>query len=124
MFIRNALRFNIYASATIDGVTYPHFEDASIRERLGITEIPDPTPPADYSDETYYRTEQDESPYVIYTRKSQEQLDQLHNAKIKMQIAALEATQSRSIREATLTGDKTRLQALDDEIAALRGQLK
>jgi hypothetical protein len=36
------------------------------------------------------------------------------------QIAALEAAQGRAIREATLTGNKTRLQAIDDQIASLR----
>jgi hypothetical protein len=41
-----------------------------------------------------------------------------------MQIAALEATQARCVREATLTGDKTRLAALDAEISALRASLK
>lgn len=42
---------------------------------------------------------------------------------IKAQIAALEASQPRAIREAVLTGNNTRLAALDAEIAALRRQL-
>ena len=46
-----------------------------------LTEIPDPTPPADYSDETYYRTEQDDAPYVVFTKKSDEQLAQLADSK-------------------------------------------
>lgn len=74
MFIRNDKRFNIYASQEIDGVTYPSFTDPVLREKLGITEIPDPVPPEDYSDETYYRTEQDDYPYIVYTRKSDEQI--------------------------------------------------
>lgn len=81
MFIRDSKRFNIYASTTIDGVTYPNFTSPELRGSLGITEIPDPTPPADYSEETYYRTEQDDSPYVVYTKKSAEQLKQLEDAK-------------------------------------------
>ena len=36
--------------------------------------IPDPQPPEDYSEETYFRTEQDDAPYVVYTRKSDEYL--------------------------------------------------
>lgn len=36
------------------------------------------------------------------------------------QIEALEASQARALREAVLTGDKVRLQQIDDEIAALR----
>ena len=45
------------------------------------------------------------------------------NAPIKAEIVALEATQHRAIREATLTGDKTRIQAIEDQIAALRAKL-
>lgn len=36
------------------------------------------------------------------------------------QIEALEAKQHRAIREATLTGDKTRLQAIESQIVELR----
>lgn len=39
------------------------------------------------------------------------------------QIAALEAKQDRSVREAILTGDTTRVKAINDEIIALRAQL-
>lgn len=74
MFVLNGKRFNVYASAVFDGVTYPHFLDAGLREQLGILEVQEPTPPEDYSDKLYYRTEQDEAPYVLYTRKSDEQL--------------------------------------------------
>ena len=45
------------------------------------------------------------------------------NAPIKSEIVALEATQHRVVREATLTGDKTRLQAIEDQIAELRTKL-
>ena len=45
------------------------------------------------------------------------------SAKILAQIVALEATQPRAIREAVLTGDTSRLAAIDAEIAALRKQL-
>ena len=38
-------------------------------------------------------------------------------------IQALESTQPRAIREAVLTGDKTRLQAIEDQIAELRTKL-
>jgi len=81
MFIRDSKRFNIYASATIDGVTYPNFLSPELRGKLGITEIADPAPPADYSDETYYRTEQDDAPYVVFTKKSAEQIKQQEDAK-------------------------------------------
>ena len=87
------------------------------------TEIPDPTPPEDYSDETYYRTEQDDAPYVIYTKKSVEQLDALHNSKIKQQIASIEAGQARAVREAAL-GNTQHLQDIETAVVLLRGQLK
>lgn len=45
------------------------------------------------------------------------------SAEILAQIMALEATQPRAIREAVLTGDTSRLAAIDAEIAALRKQL-
>jgi hypothetical protein len=41
------------------------------------TEIPEPAVPEDYSADYYYRTEQDDAPYVIYTKKSDEQIAQL-----------------------------------------------
>lgn len=89
MYIKDSKRFNIYASAEIDGVTYPNFADHVLRTSLGITEIPDPTPPDDYSDETYYRTEQDDAPYVVYTKKSEEQLEELAAQKESQRIASL-----------------------------------
>lgn len=46
-------------------------------------EIADPAPPADYSDDLYYRTEQDDAPYVVYTRKSDEQIQAARWTKIK-----------------------------------------
>lgn len=39
---------------------------------------------------------------------------------IREQILTLEAKQPRAIREALLSGDNTRVQALEDQIAALR----
>ena len=79
MFIRNELRFNPHAEQVIDGILYPasSFRDPEVLARLGITEIPDPQPPEDYSDKFYYRTEQDTAPYVIYTKKSDEQIAQI-----------------------------------------------
>ncbi len=54
-----------------------------IREAVGVIEIADPVPPADYSDETYYRTEQEDAPYVIYMKKSDEQLADIRWNKLK-----------------------------------------
>lgn len=46
------------------------------------------------------------------------------NAVILAQIAELEAKQARGIRECLLTGDKTGLTMIDNQIRALRAQLK
>jgi hypothetical protein len=91
MFILNNKRINIYASHTdADGVTYANLTNPEVRERLGVTEVADPLPPEDYSDDTYYRTEQDEAPFVVYTRKPQEQIEQARRAKVLAEIDALE----------------------------------
>lgn len=37
-------------------------------------EIAEPAAPEDYSADTYYRTESDDAPYVIYTKKSDEEI--------------------------------------------------
>ena len=80
IFKSNQRRANPYAAyETEDGTRYPRIPAELLEE------IPDPQPPEDYSDETYYRTEQDEAPYVVYTKKSDEQLAQVWWNKIKQQ---------------------------------------
>jgi len=75
MFILNEKRINIHAPFTTpEGVTYGNLTDPVVRNQLGVVEISEPATPEDYSESTYYRTEQDEAPYVIYTRKSDEQI--------------------------------------------------
>lgn len=68
---------------TPEGVTYGNLTDPVVRDQLGVIEITEPTPPEDYSESTYYRTEQDEAPYVVYTRKSDEQIAEAALAKAK-----------------------------------------
>ena len=46
-------------------------------------EIAEPAVPEDYSPDTYYRTEQDEAPYVVYTRKSDEQIAEVQTQRAK-----------------------------------------
>lgn len=88
MFILNEKRINIYAPFTSDsGVTYANLTDPAIRDQLGVVEISEPVPPEDYSDDLYYRTEQDEAPYVVYTRKSDEQIAGMVLAKAKQERA-------------------------------------
>jgi hypothetical protein len=133
MFTLNQKRFNIYAPYEApDGTRYGNTTDPVLRAQLGIVEIPDPQPPADYSEDTYYRTEQDDAPYVVFTRKSDEQINQTKRARILAQIAALEqgALMARQVREVMLAlpgADQqpwfARVKALNDEIAALRATL-
>lgn len=62
-----------------------------------LQEIADPVPPADFSDETYYRTEQDEAPYVVFTRKSDEMIAALNKAKLDAKLKLV-----RGVREGIL----------------------
>jgi hypothetical protein len=89
IYIRNGKRFNIYASQTIDGITYPDFCSTGVQAALGITVVAPPEPPADFSYDTYNVQEIDAIPYVIYTKKSQEQLDELAAQKEAQRIASL-----------------------------------
>lgn len=84
MFTLNSKRINIYAPfTTSEGVTYGNLTDPAVRNQLGVIEITEPAPPEDYSESTYYRTEQDDAPYVVYTRKSDEQIAEVALAKAK-----------------------------------------
>ncbi len=62
---------------------FSKLDTPEIRQRAGVIEIADPVPPEDYSDETYYRTETGDRmpPYVVYTKKSAEQLERLQDSK-------------------------------------------
>lgn len=98
MFTLNNRRINPYASFTdADGVTYANLTNPEVRERLGVIEVADPLPPEDYTEDTYYRTEQDEAPFVVYTRKSQEQIDALMKSKLDAKLNAV-----RQVREGIL----------------------
>ena len=66
-----------------------------------VVEISDPLPPEDYTDKTYYRTEQEDYPYVVYTKKSVEQLTQLEKDEAMGNITQLEkeTLMNRAVRE-------------------------
>lgn len=86
MFIKDGKRFNPNAPIVIDGVSYGDAQLLKFPEVMasyGVAEIPDPIPPEDFSDDLYYRTEQDDAPYVVWTRKSDEQIAAVRWAKIK-----------------------------------------
>jgi hypothetical protein len=91
MFIFSATQssVNIYAPYTsADGTKHANLLDPTVREAAGVVEIADPQPPEDYSADTYYRTEQDTPPYVVFTKKSDEQIMEVMTQKY---MALLEA---------------------------------
>ena len=95
MFTLNDTRINIYAKFT-DPATGEYGIDLTTpanRDRFGIVEVADPAAPEDYSDKLYYRTEQDTAPFVVYTRKSDEQIR-------ASQLADMPSLSPRQIRQA------------------------
>jgi hypothetical protein len=137
MFIHQVTqrRVNIYAPYA----GFSKLDTPEIRQRAGVIEIADPVPPDDYSDETYYRTEQDAAPYVVFTKKSDEQLAELAKSKARSAIESKEreALMPRATREFMLTFMELNLtpeqlalnhgyvkvKAFDEEVKALRAAL-
>jgi hypothetical protein len=79
MFIRNNKRFDVYGAYVINGESFGAgaFLNQEIRDRMQVTMLSDPAPPDDYSPDTYDRREINDAPYVVYTRKSDEQIQAL-----------------------------------------------
>jgi hypothetical protein len=95
-------RVNIYAPYTdADNNRYGDLTDPALRLILNVVEITDPTPPEGYVENEFYRTELDDSPYVVFTRKPQGIIDAEHNARILAQIDAKEVASkmNRTVRE-------------------------
>ena len=84
MFIKDNKRFNPYATIEHNGVVYQGnvLSFPSVVAELGITEVPEPPVPEDYSPDYYFREEVAEAPYVVYTPKSPEQVRQARLARI------------------------------------------
>jgi hypothetical protein len=142
MFLINEKLVNIYAPyTTADGTTFGDLTNPEVRAAVGAVECPEPPAPDDYSVDTYYRTEQSDAPYVVYTRMSDEQIKQAKAARILQEIAALESQTllPRVTREFMLlsfaqaaaqagvdpgaNAAYAKVKELDDKIAALRSQL-
>ena len=125
IFSHTGKRVNPYNSyVTPEGIQYPNLIDKEVQYNLGITEISDPAPPEDFSEETYFRTESEFPPYLVFTPRPQEQIDATEDNKLIVRMEALESRSLRTMREAILTGDNTKLQALEDKIVDLRRKLK
>lgn len=144
MFVKDGKRFSIDVSHEINGIVYTsiHFRDPVLREQFGIIEIPDPVPPIDFSDDVYYVTHQDESPFTVWTKKPQEQIDQAHNNRVQQVIdteerntmlpratrefmlAAFEAQALAAGVDPILNAGYVKMKELDTKIADLRRSKK
>ena len=134
MFTLNDTRINVYAKFT-DPATGEYGIDLTIpanRVRFGIVEVADPVPPSDYSDKLYYRTEQDTAPFVVYTPKSQEQIDAAtyYEGMAKIKAMEVEELMPRTLREflleqpgAAQKGWYAKVLALDSSVAAIKAVL-
>ena len=142
MFVLHGKRVNIHAPHTdASGIVYASLTDANLRSMLGVIEVDEPPAPSDYSPLRYFRTEQDEAPWVVYTRKSDDAIASGQADQLRREINALETTAMlpRVVREFLLTlfSDKAadagidpltnpayvRLKSLDDRITSLRKDL-
>lgn len=81
MFIDNDTKLRVNINAPYKG--FSRLDTPEQRAAANVVEIADDPVPADYSDDFYYRSESQESPYVIYTRKSDEQIQAVRWTKIK-----------------------------------------
>ena len=88
---------NIYARyVSANGTKYANLLDPTVRAAAGVVEIADPQPPEDYSADTYYRSEQDDAPYVVFTKKPDDQIMAIMQQKYT---AALESYYDSKARE-------------------------
>ena len=71
-------RVNIYSPYK----GYSKLDTPEIRESAGVIEIQEPALPVGYIEKFWYKTEQDTAPYVIYTKKSDEQIAQIKLSEI------------------------------------------
>lgn len=83
----NGLRIDPHIPQTIGEIQYPAdwcllASDGDLM-RAGIEKHGEPSPPDGYSEETHIRTEQDDAPYVVYTKKSDEAIAAIRWQKIK-----------------------------------------
>lgn len=79
---------NLYAPY-LDAETGTRYNDLTKpedREALGIIELPDPERPTDFTEESYFVTQQDDAPYVVYTKKPPEMLAQIEANKIEARL--------------------------------------
>lgn len=128
---------NPQAITQVNGITYVAGTVLNYPEAvayLGLRELDvEDNPPADYSEDKYYRTTPAAAPYVVaYTLKSESQQKEAHNSKVWQQIDALEKNTlfPRQLREFMLEqpgaqskGWHKKVKEVDDQVATLKAQL-
>ena len=82
---------------------FSRLDTQSIREQANVVEIPDPTPPEDYTEETYFKTESNSFPYIIYSKKSDSFLLNLKKNKKKKEIQERTAQYKKDNQELQLS---------------------
>lgn len=87
---KNKKRFNPYATHVVDGVVFPGniLSFPYALEDLFVMQVPEPEAPEDYSEDTYFRMEVDEAPYVVYEKKSDEMIAKQAQIKINAESRA------------------------------------
>jgi hypothetical protein len=81
MFIDNDTKLRVNINAPYKG--FSRLDTPEQRAAANVVEIAEPTPPVDYSDDFYYRAESQEAPYVVYMKKSDEQITAVRWNRIK-----------------------------------------
>ena len=85
MFILNGKRLDINKPFKDNaGVVYTSLLSPASREGIGVIEIPDPVPPADFDVDYYDVIETELAPYVEYKKKTQEEIDLIRWRKIQV----------------------------------------
>jgi hypothetical protein len=79
MFLINNKRVNIDAPYNHNGVTYPNLRDPVTRDKVGVTEVPDPV----YPDPDYFYWTENEDGSLNIAPKSPEQVSQMLLSKAK-----------------------------------------
>lgn len=111
MFVRDGKEINIYAPfETEEGDRYTNLTVAHDRERFGVVEVPDPTPPEEaLAHPDWYHVNQTPdqlAPFRIWTRLPQETIDQIEQRKINQQALAYLASTDWYVTRFAETGVK------------------
>jgi hypothetical protein len=84
MLILNGKKVALDSPITINEVQYPNLRDPSVREMLGVVEVPDPVMP----DLRYNYVSENEDGSLTVTPKPQEQIDQMLQAELNVKSLA------------------------------------